>query len=309
MINSFLSVGQQVVVLFILIAVGALLTKVNIVKEQGVRVMTDIVLYAVTPCVIINAFQRAYEPSMLKGLLITLLCAFCVMLFSVGLAQLLYRKKSVDRRAVLKFTVVFSNCGFMALPLQESILGADGVFYGAAYISVFNIFMWTYGLITMSGKREKKEIFKAILNPGVIGTLIGVLLFVLRVTLPEVIHSPIRFLAALNTPVPMLIIGFYLASSHLGKVLREKEAYLAMALRLVLIPAAALLVMKLIGLDKTVITAVVIAAASPVAAFTTMMASKYHRDTELSAGVVSLSALFSLVTLPSVVGLTQYLVT
>jgi predicted permease len=52
---------------------------------------------------------------------------------------------------------------------------------------------------------------------------------------------------------------------------------------------------------------VVIAVSAPVAAFTTMMSAKYGRDTELSAGIVSASALFSLITMPLIVGLTRYL--
>ncbi len=303
MLTSFLDVGQQVLVLFILIGVGVLLTRLGLITEKGALTMTDVVLYAVTPCVIINAFQREYRPELLGGLLITLLCAFLVMGASVLIAELLYRKKDISRAVVLKFSLVFSNCGFMALPLQEAVLGKDGVFYGAAYIAVFNIFMWTYGLIAMSGKREWRSAVKAVVNPGIIGTVIGVLLFVFSIKLPTVILSPISFLAALNTPVPMLVIGYHLVHADLRRVLRDKGAYFAMAMRLIIIPLAAFGVMVLCGVDKTVVSAVVIAVASPVAAFTTMMSSKYGRDTELSAGIVSASALFSLITLPLVVGL------
>lgn len=308
MLSDFFNVGQQVAILFILIFVGFLLTKLSVIKESGAKVMTDIVLYAVTPCVIINAFQREYDPSMLSGLLITLLCAFCVMLFSVLLAELLYRRQNIERAVVYRFAVVFSNCGFMALPLQQAVLGDDGVFYGAAYIAVFIIFMWTYGLITMSGKKEKKEIVKAVINPGIIGTAVGVLLFVLRVSLPEIVRAPISFLAALNTPVPMLIIGFYLATSRLKKALKDVHAYIAIFIRLVGIPLLALFMMYFIGIDGVILSAVVIASSSPVAAFSTMMSAKYHRDTELSAGIVCLSTLFSLLTMPLVVGLARTLI-
>ncbi len=307
MLSSFTDVGQQVLVLFILIGVGALLTKLGFITEKGAASMTDVVLYAVTPCVIINAFQREYHPELLGGLLTALLCAFLIMLGSVLLAELLYRKKAISRAVVLKFSLVFSNCGFMALPLQEAVLGKDGVFYGAAYIAVFNIFMWTYGLITMSRKTELRAALKAIINPGVIGTLIGVLLFIFSVKLPTVISSPIRFLAALNTPVPMLVIGYHLMHADLKKVLTDKDAYFAMAMRLILIPLATLGVLYLCKVDPTVSAAVVIAVSSPVAAFTTMMSAKYRRDTMLSAGIVSASALFSLITMPLIVGLAMYI--
>ena len=307
MLSSFSDVGQQVLVLFILIGVGALLTKCGFITGQGASAMTDVVLYAVTPCVIVNAFQREYRPELLGGLLITLLCAFSVMLASVLLAELIYRKTAISRAVVLKFSLVFSNCGFMALPLQEAVLGQDGVFYGAAYIAVFNIFMWTYGLITMSRKTELRSALKAVVNPGIIGTAIGLLLFVFSVELPTVILSPIKLLAALNTPVPMLVIGYHLMHADLRRVLRDKGAYFAMAMRLILIPLAALSILYLAGAEGVVAVAVIIAVSAPVAAFTTMMSAKYGRDTALSAGIVSASALFSLITMPLIVGLAHYI--
>ena len=307
MAQSFLDVGQQVLVLFALIAVGALLTKRRLITDAGARTMTDVVLYAVTPCVIINAFQREYRPELLTGLLISLLAAFLTLLFSVLLAELLYRRRDIDRGVVLKFAVVFSNCGFMALPLQEAVLGADGVFYGAAFIVVFNLFMWTYGLIRMSGKTSLKEASRAVLNPGVIGTLIGVQLFVFSVELPDVVLSPVKFLASLNTPVPMLVIGYHLMHTNFRRILRDRDAYVAMSLRLVILPLLAMGVMLLCGVDGVVLCAMVIAVASPVAAFTTMMASKYGRDVQLSTGIVSATSLFSVITMPLIVGLARYL--
>ena len=307
MLGSFFDVGTQVLVLFVLIAVGVVLTKCGLITESGSKTMTDVVLYAVTPCVIVNAFQREYQPEMLGGLLIALLAAFLALGFSVLTAELLYRKKDIDRGVVLKFSVVFSNCGFMALPLQQAILGDDGVFYGAAYVAMFNIFMWTYGLLTMSRRRELRSALKVIVNPGIIGTVIGIILFAFSIKLPTVIAQPVSMLAALNTPVPMLVIGYHLVHAKLKRVLADKDAYIAMAFRLILIPLAVMGVMVLLKIDATVTKATVIAVSAPVAAFTTMMSTKYGHDTELSAGIVSASALFSLLTMPLVVGLTQYL--
>lgn len=309
MLASFLSVGQQVLVLFILICVGVLLTKLGLITESGSRTMTDVVLYAVTPCVIVNAFQREYRPELLGGLLLAAAAAFSVMLLSVLVAELCYRKKNIDRAVVLKFSVVFSNCGFMALPLQQAVLGDDGVFYGAAYLAVFNIFMWTYGLLTMSRKRQLKTALLSLINPGIIGTLIGTLFFLFSIRLPEVISTPVGMLAALNTPVPMLVIGYHLANTKLTSIIKDKDVYPAMALRLVVLPLLTLGAMYVLGADGVMMTAVVIAVSAPVAAFTTMMASKYGHDTRLSAGIVSLSSLLSMITMPLIVGLSVYLTT
>ena len=307
MAESFLEVGRQVLVLFILVGEGALLTKLGMITDAGSRSMTDVVLYAVTPCVIINAFQREYRPELLDGLLIAVLAAVLVLAVSILLAQLLYRRRDVDRGVVLKFAVVFSNCGFMALPLQEAVLGADGVFYGAAFIAVFNLCVWTYGLIAMSRRTSLKAALRAVVNPGVIGTLFGVLLFLFSVELPTVLLSPVKLLAGLNTPVPMLVIGYHLVKSDFRRVLRDKDAYVAMAFRLVILPLAAMGVMLLCGVEGTILVATVIATCAPVAAITTMMASKYGRDAQLATGIVSATSLFSMATMPLVIGLARYL--
>ena len=78
------------------------------------------------------------------------------------------KDKEEARRRVLQFATVFSNCGYMALPLQSAILGQTGVFYGAAYIAVFNLVNWTYGLFLMGGSEVKFSIKKILINPGVI---------------------------------------------------------------------------------------------------------------------------------------------
>ena len=179
----------------------------------------------------------------------------------------------------------------------------------ACFVSqTFDNFHTPSGLITMSRQTQLKQALKAVLNPGVIGTVIGLILFVFSIELPTVPASVISLLAALNTPVPMLVIGYHLMHSDLRKVLTDKDAYVAMALRLLIIPLAVMGALLALDIDSTITVSVVIAVSAPVAAFTTMMAAKYGRDTELSAGIVSASSLFSLITMPLVVGLAQYLV-
>lgn len=307
MISSFLEVGSQVLVLFIIMAIGFLFNKINLLSEKAVKGITDLVLYAVTPCVIINSFQRKFEVNILRNLIIAFVAAISIFVISILIAEILYRKADADRGAVLKFVVVFSNCGFMALPLQESILGADGVFFGAAFVAIFNIFSWTYGLCIMSGVRDIKGMLKAAVNPGVIGTVIAILLYVFKISLPAVILSPISFMAALNTPLPMIVIGFYLASANYKKAFTDISSYIAVFLRLIVIPLFAFFVLYIIGVKGTLLTSIIIAVSAPVAVSTTMFASKFNRDTELSVSVVTVSTIFSIVTMPLIVGLTQYL--
>ncbi len=303
MLQNFLTVGQQVVIIFILIAVGCACGKAKIINDNGARCLTNIVLYVVTPCVMLDVFRRDFEPSMLVNLAISAAAAVGVHLLSILIAKLCIHDKDKSRSVVLRFAVVFSNCGFMCLPLERALLGDDGAFYGGVFIAVFNIVLWTYGLVLMSGNARLLSIKNLAFNPGILGVLAGLVLFLFSIKLPDVISAPVGFLSDLNTPLPMLVIGYHLYKSNLKQALSDKKAYLAIALRLVAVPLIALGALYLCGLRGTVLMSVVIAASAPVAATTTMFASRFEREVQTSVNLVSLSTLFSIATMSLIVAL------
>ncbi len=302
-LSNFLIIGQQVMVLFILIAVGFICGKKGVINEKASKVMTDIVLYIVTPCVMVSAFQREFSTDTLIKVLIAALTALVILIASILLARLVFRTKEIARRKVLQFAVIFSNCGFMSLPLQKELLGEDGWFFGSIFVAVFNIVVWTYGLFDMSGDKKQLSVKRLALNPGIIGAVAAILLFVFSVQLPAIILQPVTHLANLNTPVPMLIIGFYLSQADFKKAFSDKGAYLAGAFRLIVIPLAAAFAMVLLKLDRTMIIAFAIACSAPTAATTTMFSAKFDRDVDLSVSVVASTTILSLLTMPLIVSL------
>lgn len=298
-------IAQQVLVLFVLIGVGFACGKKGILTDISSKKITDIVLYVVTPCVMISAFQREFSVELLGNILITVVCATAIIFATVFISKLIFRDKNEARKRVLQFSTIFSNCGFMSLPLQKAILGNDGWFYGSIFVAVFNVIVWSYGLVMMSGDKKQLSIRKIAFNPGIAGVLLALILFVLRIHLPYIIIQPVEYLAALNTPLPMLIIGFYLSQADLKKAFTDAGAYLAMAVRLVAVPLLAMVVMWALNVDKTIMIACVIASAAPTAATTTMFAAKFNRDVELSVSVVASTTLVSIISMPLVVALAE----
>jgi len=307
MINNFLMVGQQVLILFILIILGVIAAKAKMVNEKAVKGITNIVLYFVTPCVIIKSFQRTLDSKMIKNLGIVFLIAILIHVLSIILAHLIVKDNDESRCRVLRFGVIFSNCGFMSLPLQQAMLGDDGVFYGAVYVAAFNIVVWSYGLLLMSGNRNTISIKKLVINPGIIGVTVGFLLAILSISLPTVIAKPVEYLSSLNTPLPMLIIGFYLSRLDFKNIFKDAKRYLAIILRLVVIPLISISVMFACGIRGDLLVVCAISSSAPTAAMSTMFSAKFKRDTALSAELVSISTLSSLITMPLIVGLAQYL--
>lgn len=298
-------IAQQVLVLFVLIAIGFICGKKGIINESSAKGMTDLVLYVVTPCVMITAFQRSFSFELLGSVILAAVCAALIMAGSIFVAKLIFHDKNESRKKVLQFATVFSNCGFMSLPLQKAILGDNGWFYGSIFVAVFNLFVWTYGLVAMSGDRKQLSVKKLVFNPGIVGVVIAIILFVCSITLPYIISQPIVYLSDLNTPLPMLIIGYHLSKANFKKAFTDAGTYLAMGARLVIIPIAITLIMSLFNLDKDMVIAFIIASSAPTAATTTMFASKFNRDVELSVSVVASTTLVSIITMPLIVALAQ----
>ena len=305
MFENILTVGNYVLILFILIAVGFVSAKTKILTRAAVKEMTDFVLYIVTPCVIINSYQREFDTAMLGGLVITIVAAIISFAVNILLAHLLIRDKNKAREKTLRFGAVFSNCGYMSLPLQSALLGEEGVFYGATYIAIFQIVLWTYGVILMSGSAKNISLRKILINPGVIGTALGLMVFIFSIKIPFTVSEPIKYLAALNTPVPMVIVGFHLASASLK--VRGISAWGAIVFRMIISPVLMLAGLYACGISGVVLTACTIATAAPFAAATTMFSEKFGADTSLSATTVSLTTLLSIITMPVIVGIATML--
>lgn len=302
-LENFVLIAQQVFVLFILIAVGFACGKAGVITEHASKKMTDIVLYVVTPCVMIHAFQREFTIDLLGQVAIAAGIALLILILSVLLVKLVFHDRDEARRKVLQFSVIFSNCGFMSLPLQKALLGEEGMFFGSIFVAIFNVVVWTYGLLDMSGDKKQLSIKRLAINPGILGFVAGMVIFLCGVHLPEFLAKSVEHLANLNTPLPMLIIGFYLTNAKFKKAFTDPAAYLAMALRLAVIPIAVLFALAPFGLDRNMVIAFVIACSAPTAATTTMFSAKFNRDVELSVSVVAASTLLSIVTMPLVVSL------
>lgn len=304
----FITVFTQVSVLMLMIAVGFIAAKAGIMTEAGAACCTDIALIIATPCVIIKSLMRRFDAAVMKSLLLAVALTLLEQVLMITLGTLLLRSKDLKRQRTLRFGSIFANCGFMSLPLQEVMLGADGTLYGSAYVIMFNLVVWSYGVYLISGDKRYIQPKKLFVNPGIAGLLIGLIIFVFSVPVPQVLSSTVNYLAAIYTPLPMLIIGYHLSKTNVLKAFKDIKCIAAVILRLLVYPLVSLGVLYLLGVRGTLLVSVIISLSAPVAAVTTMFSSKFGGgDTALSVDMVSLSTVLSIITMPAVITLVQIL--
>lgn len=314
MINNFLTVSSQVLVLFILIAGGFICGKTKIIDDNVSKGLSNIAVYFSTPAVIIASFFRPFDSSMFKNWIVAFIVATVFHLIAIAIAFSGAHDKNSNSDSIKKFGVIFSNAGFMSLPLQMAILGDDGVFYGATYVVVFNIIVWTLGLILIGGKEAEVTPVKILLNPCVISIGVGLILFLFNLSkyIPSTVTSSINHIGNLNTPLPMFIIGYHLSKSKIIKAITDKRIWISIFLRLVVAPFFSLLLLYILkftplAIENTLAVSCIIAASAPCAALTTIFSEKFNKDTTLSVRLVSISTLLSIFTMPLFVALAQEL--
>lgn len=304
--DAFLSVILEVAVILILILIGYFTVKKGMFTKESLGSITSFLLYIVTPCLIVSSFLSA-ESGKLDGwtlLLAAVLPALSIVI-SIALSYLFFRKEPSGRRRVLRFSMIFCNVGFMGIPLVEGIVGSEGVLYGSFFIAVFNIFCWTYGYVMMGGGKVRLKAL--LLNPGVIGIVIGLPLYLLDVPVPALIERPIELISALNTPLAMIVVGGYIAQVKLRAFVSDLAVYKMAVLRLVVAPLLYLALVWLLRPDETLLMSTVIQAATPVAANCVLFAVQYDSDAELASKSVAVSTALSVVTIPLLTVLVQAL--
>lgn len=297
MISNMIIVAGNVFTLLLMMLLGFGLAKAGWFSEETRSQMTRILLYIVTPCIIITNMPDTCNAQTLHIFKVTGLAFVLIYLAYAAVAWFLFRGFPEDTRASLNSAAVYGNALFMGLPLLQSVLGDEALLYGVIGSVVINIFTWTHGVAIMGGKKYI-SLKKAILNPGVLGFTTGFVLFLSGIRLPQPVDRAMVFLSNLNTPLAMLVIGAQMAATDILRTFLDKKLYLISALRLIIFPAAAMLALLPFHLDGVMYLSIVISVGCPVAAATGMFAQQFGRDTRTASQSIAQSTLLCIFTMP-----------
>lgn len=305
-LSYFFGITVQVGILFVLIAVGVIIAKLKVVTKTGVDQIVDILLYAVTPCLIVNSFLSVeFNADTVTELLIAAGCAVITHIIGILFALVFLKTKPDAMKSVYRFGVVFSNGGFMSLPLASAIIGEKGVVLVSMYVIVFNIMTWTYG-VSLFKSEQKASKLKILINPGTIGVIIGLPLFLMSLHMPEIIAKPLEYMSSLNTPLAMLVTGYFLLSANIKSGMTDIKMWLASALRLIAVPLCCVLLFKYaFGLSGNLLISCIIPACAPTAVNTMMLSAKFGGDTALASRLLSVTTVLSIITMPLMLMIAQ----
>lgn len=291
---------RQILIMFLLMGVGFLLYKNKKISMQGNKELGTLLLYVILPASIIKSYLTDFTKERLIGLLLSLLMAMIALVLSILISKAVFGNKY----RVEHFGTAFSNAGFIGIPLVKAAVGEQGIFYLAAFVALVNILQWTYGVAVMSGSREAISFKKLTTNPIVLALGIGLVFFFLPLKVPTILSDTLSLVAGMTAPVAMITLGVYLGQMEGKEMFRGKETYLCILLRLVAIPLATFGVLSLFPKEFLAIKlAVLTAAAAPVGSNVAIFAQLNGLKYTDAVKSVALSTIFSIVTMPVILGI------
>ncbi len=284
----------QLGTMFIYVVVGWLLCRMGLVTRKTSPAFSNLLLYVIIPCVIVQSFLQEASPEKTLELgLSTMLSALAIGLAAL-ISHLIFKKQPI-----LDFGCTFSNSGFMGIPLITAVLGEDAVFYVSGFLAIFNALQWTYGQMLLGSPKSEIRPLSVLRSPMIVAVFIGLILYFLPIELPSLLTGAIGAIAACNAPVAMILLGVFLGNISLKQMFLDKVAWFASGVRLLLIPAlTGLMFMCFPSISQTIKHAVFIASAAPVGANLAIYAERHGGDSQSAAAVVCLSTVLSIVTMP-----------
>ena len=293
--------AQQVIVLFLLIGAGAAAIKTGVLKAEGRQTLSNLLVYLVVPAMIIHSYMMEFSEEILHNLLAAFGLSVLAILIGTVLTLALTAKQKDRRAPIFRFACVFSNAAYMGFPLISALFGSEGLLYASAYVTVFNILLWTMGYGMVSGSSSPKEVAKSLLRTPVLYAMVaGLAIYLLQIPVPALIAQPLELLSNMNTPLSMLITGILIATGDLKQIVCDRHIWKLAAVRMLLIPAVCLAAFAVLGLLRFGMSAqvVLLLECCPAAAITSVFAVQFGHDEQFAAGCVVLTTLLSIVTLP-----------
>lgn len=295
---------KQLICMFIFMGVGFALFKTKLVSEKGSKELSNLLLYIVLPAVIIHSYCAERTVERMHGLWLSFVLSAVLLVVSMVISMLIFGK----RHRIENIGVSFSNCGFMGIPLVRAVMGDGAVFYCSAFVAILLFLQWTYGVYVMTDDKKAISASKIVKNPVLIATIIGVVIFVTQIPVPEVAVTALDSLGALNAPVAMIILGVYLAQTNIISIFTDKSLYFGSVIRLAVIPLVSVLVLCLLpdSINSMKVT-LLISASAPIGANVAIFAQKVGLDYTRAVKTVCLSTILSIISMPLLIMLASHL--
>ncbi|BDR57968.1 AEC family transporter [Xylocopilactobacillus apicola] len=312
-----------------IILLGFILRKRGIFDNKFGKIMTKVVLSVSLPALAFNSFMVPIDEKTLQHGINVLIFGILIYIILIFVTPLLYLHYDRDKKTVLSVLTTFGSTTFFGIPIVAAIYGPKGTMYASIFNIGYRIFLYSYAYIVMSGlKMDKKNVKQMFLNPVVIATFLGLILWIIQPSMPKVsgispttkaavevafyridvtapwLYKPLTYLASLSSPLAWLAIGATLGEISIKDAASNKTAWYYTFMKTLVVPLITfvlLFVLKITNLmpvDLTAVATMIIMMATPTAAVVSSYAIGFDREAVMTSNASFLSTIGSVVMIP-----------
>ncbi len=300
-----MNIFTQTFALFVMFVIGWAARAFGILDRPSTKRLSVFLMSICMPLLAVSAFEENVESGSVGLMGTVIVIAIIVHLVPTVLVFFLFRGKRPADAASLRFASVLPSCGVAAIPLLKSVFPDLGVFYAACFMLFSVVYMWSVGAFMLSFGKGKSFLscLAELLNPCVIGALVGLILFLLRVRLPGFILVPVSFVGYMAIPLAMIVLGSMLREVPLKNVFLNADVYISSFIKLLALPLLVLLGCMIFGISRWTAILCVLLAALPATTLTPALAERYGAGKATGIACAALSAVLSVFTLPIVMSI------
>ena len=304
---------KQMLMMFFLIAVGFVLRKKKLLPENAHTTMSKMETFIFVPALSLFTMMTKCTVQTFKENSVLILYGVSITLFGIALAYPLSRlfvrnwkqsAKEEYQRNVFKYALTFGNFGFMGNFIVLGIWGSDMFFKYSLFTMMVSVLCNSWGLFILIPKDKSagvlKNLKKGLLTPPIIALVSGMIIGLLNVAqyIPSFVTSALENASKCQGPVAMVLAGFVIGSYNFKELITNKKVYAVTALRLVVIPAVMMVLLRLLGTSEEIMTFALICFATPLGLNTIVFPAAYGGDTKVGASMAMVSHTLSVITIP-----------
>ena len=286
---------QVVLPVLLVFGAGFLLQKL---AKLDLKSVSTVALYIMLPCLVFKTFYNAD----LNGEYVMMLVFSILLLVSIlVINKIVARIKGYDpsMESGLILSTAFMNSGNYGAPIILFAFGEAGFVYSVSFLVLQAIIMNFFGVYYAArGKSGLRMAIVSVLKmPPTYAVIVALIMNLGSINMPGNLMSSVELLANASIPMVMVVLGMQLAGISMNNMDWSKISY-ASILRLIASPAIAFGLTLVLPMSDLMASVLIISAAMPSAATTTIYAVQFDSKPELVSSITLMTTLLSVITIP-----------
>lgn len=270
-------------------------------KKESLEDISKLVIDYGIPALIFSAFVLEFNRNLILSMSTVFLFAIGSVVIGYGVSYLASKISMLEKEKMPEFLLasVYGNTGFIGIPVCLAVFGREGALFAAVFDFGMTFLVFSIGLFFILGNKSRNilEAFRNLINPPIIAFFLGLIFAINNISIPSLVMSGIEMLGAMTSPLAMIFVGGMLSQMEKTQIPIKAMASLVLT-RLILIPLAMIVFIKLLEIKGVVAGVILLEIATPTMVAAPLLYQRYVGNASFSTSAVFITTMLCIITIP-----------